>query len=420
MEIAAVAIWLAIMLALILSGREPGRRDRRERRHAAPERAALARGRAPPAPAVPAAGGLRARPPDRPDRRLAARGRAVQPRELRLPARDPRRDPLAHAGGPLRGPAARAQPALRAERRARRAHGAHGVALRGHGRRAPAPRARAARQPLHARAVRARLRDADGAGRAAAARLAGRPLRGGGHGADAARVLLGPLRRARGHARLPRGRRPGARGGAHHVLRGRAQHRAVARAHSRARARGPGARHRGGLPLRVPVPAAPRPLDRRGVPGRARAPRVAARLLARRGAGRRPRGAAPGRGAGGAGRGHRRRRGGRAWASGSRTTPSSSIPASARSSAASCRGARVPGRAGTPVRNHTRALPGADRRAAWPRWPPPAATSSGPSSRRSSASSPPTSGCATRSAWATARTRSRSPSARWAWHPATR
>ncbi len=138
MEIVAVAIWLAIMLALILSGASLAAVI------AASGAMPLLSGLlslvagAPPAPAVPAAGGLRARPPDRPDRGLAARGRALQPRELRLPARDPRRDPLAHAGGPLRGPAARAQPALRAERRARRAHGAHGVALRGHGRRAPA------------------------------------------------------------------------------------------------------------------------------------------------------------------------------------------------------------------------------------------------------------------------------------------
>ena len=105
------------------------------------------------------------------------------------------------AGGPLRGPAARPQPALRAGRRAGGAHGAHRLALRGHRRRPPPARAGAARQPLHAGAVRARLRDPDGAGGAAAARLARRPLRRGRHGADDPRLVLAPLRGAGGHAR---------------------------------------------------------------------------------------------------------------------------------------------------------------------------------------------------------------------------
>ena len=73
---------------------------------------------------------------------------------------------LAGARRALRGPGARAQPALRARRRAGRAGGAHRLALRGHRRPAAAARAGAARHALHARAVRAGLRDADRAGRA--------------------------------------------------------------------------------------------------------------------------------------------------------------------------------------------------------------------------------------------------------------
>ena len=85
--------------------------------------------------------------------------------------------PVAHGGRPVRGPGARAQPALRAGRGARRAGGPDRLALRGDRRRAPPARARRARHPLHARAVRAGLRDADGAGRADPRGLARRPLR---------------------------------------------------------------------------------------------------------------------------------------------------------------------------------------------------------------------------------------------------
>ena len=154
------------------------------------------------AAAVPAAGGSGAGARDRAHRRLAARGRAVEPCELRLPARDPRRLPLARPQvGLYEGP-------LRAHNLLYALNGALAVptvptASRyvATGGRAPAARAGAARQPLHARAVRARLRDADGAGRAAAARLARRPLRRGRHRADDPRLLLAPLRGARGHAR---------------------------------------------------------------------------------------------------------------------------------------------------------------------------------------------------------------------------
>ena len=102
---------------------------------------------------------------DRPDRRLAARDRALEPVHVRVRADRAGRLPHAAPRSASTRARARAQPALRARGRARRAHRAHRVALRRQGRRAPPPRARRARQPLHARAVRAAVRDADGAGR---------------------------------------------------------------------------------------------------------------------------------------------------------------------------------------------------------------------------------------------------------------
>ncbi len=121
----------------------------------------------------------------------------------------------------------------------------------------PAARARAARHPVHAGAVRAAVRDPDGAGPPAARRLARGPLRRGRRGAHDPRLLLDPLRRPGGHAGVPGGGGAGARGGADHVRGRGAEPRAHAGAHPRARPRGPGGGHGGGLHARLPVPAAP-------------------------------------------------------------------------------------------------------------------------------------------------------------------
>ena len=276
-------------------GSPAGGRDRRQRGDAPDERTALARRRAPDGPAVPDAGERGPGPRDRSHRRLAAAGGAVEPGELRLPASDPRRVPLADPGGPLRGPAARAQPALCAERGAGRGHRAHGVALRGHWRRAPPARAGAARQPLHAGAVRACLRDPDGARAAAPARLARRPLRRGGHGTDDPRVVLAPLRGAGGDPGVPRGSGEGARGGARDGGSRDAQRHPVAGAHLRARARGAGGGHRHGLRARLPLPSASRAPRGASPARRAGAGGMAAGLLAGRAARRRAGGAAAGR-----------------------------------------------------------------------------------------------------------------------------
>ena len=109
-------LYLALMLALVFGGADLAA-DRRERRHPPVERADVG-GRG---PAFRASGGLRsrrrdpgARDADRPHRRLAAGGGAVQPGDVRLQPGDPRRLPLAVCGGAVRGAAARPQPALRA------------------------------------------------------------------------------------------------------------------------------------------------------------------------------------------------------------------------------------------------------------------------------------------------------------------
>ena len=73
-----------------------------------------------------------------------------------------------------------------------------------------------ARHALHARAVRAALRDADGARRADPRASGSATATARRRGAGDPRLLLAALRRARGHAGLPRRRRAGARGGAHH------------------------------------------------------------------------------------------------------------------------------------------------------------------------------------------------------------
>ena len=86
-------------------------------------------------------------------------------------------------------------------RRARRAHRPDRVALRGRRRPAPPARARGPRQPLHARPVRPPGGDADGAGRADRRRVARRALHGRRDGAHGARLLLGPVRRADRDAR---------------------------------------------------------------------------------------------------------------------------------------------------------------------------------------------------------------------------
>ena len=110
----------------------------------------------------------------------------------------------ASAVGHFEGPRAGAQPALRAGRGARRAGGPHRLALRrGRRPRAAAP-ARCARHALHARAVRAALRDADGAREALARGLAWRALRRRRDRARDPRFLLAPLRRADRDAGLPR------------------------------------------------------------------------------------------------------------------------------------------------------------------------------------------------------------------------
>ncbi len=148
-----------------------------------------------------------------PDRRLAARGRALQPGDVRLGPGDPGR--LPHAGqrsGCYEGP-------VRAHNLLYALGGAlavpvvpDGVALRGGRRRAaPARAGRCAARRYTLALFVPRLRDADRAGRADPRGLARRALRGRRRRAGDPRLLLAALRRPGGDARLPGGRRPRAR-----------------------------------------------------------------------------------------------------------------------------------------------------------------------------------------------------------------
>ena len=221
---------------------------------------------------------------DRADGRLAARGRALEPRHVRLQRivlgayRSPR------AVGPVRGPAcARTTCSTRS-------------AGRSPCRWCRPPRATP--RPATAR----RLRELAVRGTRYTLALfvplcvtlmalaepildvwLGRALRRRRRRARDPRLLLAALRRRWWSRRASSSARARARQRGAHLRRGRrAEPRAVAGAHAGARARGPGARHGDPVRARVPAAAAYGPAGVGRAARRARAARLAARLLARR------------------------------------------------------------------------------------------------------------------------------------------
>ena len=252
-----------------------------------------------------------ARHVDRPDGRLAARGRAVEPRDVRLEPRGAGRVPLARSGRPsTRVRCARTTcsmrsagrwPCPRCPRLRATSPRATTVACASWPCAAPATRSRcscplcvtlmALAEPI----LEVWLGDRYGDGAAAL---------------DDPRVVLAPVRRPRGHARLPRRRGPGAPGGKDVRWRCGPESGSHAGAHPGAGPRGAGARHRDPVPARVPAAAAPRPRCLGRAAGRAGAPRLAARLLAGGAARRRAGGGAAGARARLARRGCGARRGG--------------------------------------------------------------------------------------------------------------
>ena len=137
-----------------LRRRGPRRADRGERRAAALQRHAVGRwwprGAGLGLRLRPSARHAAARDGDRADRGLAARGRAVQPGDVRVQPGDPGRLPHPARGRPVRGAGARAQPALRA----RRGAGGAGGADRARATWRPATSAACASWPCAARATR--------------------------------------------------------------------------------------------------------------------------------------------------------------------------------------------------------------------------------------------------------------------------
>ncbi len=133
-EIAAVALYLALMLDAHPERGGPRLGDCGERRHSALERGAVGVRRAPLGCACALRGRgrhARAGDGDRSDGRLAARRRALEPRDVRVQPRDPGRLSVAFGCRPVRGSPACSQPLVRARRGAGGARGADGVALRG-------------------------------------------------------------------------------------------------------------------------------------------------------------------------------------------------------------------------------------------------------------------------------------------------